>query len=71
MVVLEDNTICVLFECGRYDYRESIVFARVDLDWLTEEEEPANNLVLFIVIIISIGVAIWITKYIYKWKSKT
>jgi sialidase-1 len=32
--VLSDGTILVLFETGRFDLRESITMARVDLDWL-------------------------------------
>ena len=34
--VLTDHTILVLFETGRYDLRQSITLARVDLDWLTQ-----------------------------------
>ena len=34
--VLSDHTILVLFETGRYDLRQSITLARVDLDWLTQ-----------------------------------
>ena len=34
--VLSDHTILVLFETGRYDLRESLTLARVDLGWLTQ-----------------------------------
>lgn len=33
--VLSDGTILALFETGRYDLRESITLARVNLDWLS------------------------------------
>ena len=39
IVVLENNSLCVLFETGRYDYRESITFVTVDLTWLTNGQD--------------------------------
>jgi len=36
LIVLSDYTICILFEQGHYDYRESIQFCRFTLTWLTE-----------------------------------
>jgi len=33
--VLSDGTILLLFETGKFDYRESITLAKVDLDWLS------------------------------------
>ena len=39
IVVLADLTICILFETGKYDYREQIVLVKVDLDWLEESED--------------------------------
>lgn len=36
IAILSNNTILVLFEHGTLDYRESIVLARISLDWLTE-----------------------------------
>ncbi len=35
IVVLSDFSICILFEQGKYDYRESIQFCKFDLEWLT------------------------------------
>ena len=40
--VLSDHTILVLFETGRYDLRQSITLARVDLDWLTQGTETPH-----------------------------
>jgi sialidase-1 len=39
IAILSDKTICVLFEMGKYDYRESLVFIKVDLEWLTDGED--------------------------------
>ena len=35
ITILSDYTICILFEVGKYDYRESITLIKVDIDWLT------------------------------------
>lgn len=35
IAVLSDYKILVLFEAGRYDYRETLTLAKMDLDWLT------------------------------------
>jgi len=35
LAVLSDGTILLLFEAGRYDLRESITLARLDIGWLT------------------------------------
>lgn len=40
LAVLSDGTILVLFEAGRYDLRESLTLARVDLGWLTQGQAP-------------------------------
>jgi len=37
LAVLSDGTILVLFETGRFDLREAITLARVDLGWLTSD----------------------------------
>ncbi len=36
VAVLSDRSILVLFEAGKYDYRETITLARVSLGWLAE-----------------------------------
>jgi sialidase-1 len=36
LAILANYTICLLFEQGLLDYRESIQFVRIDLDWLTD-----------------------------------
>ena len=36
IAILSDYTICILFEAGKYDLRESITFIKVDLEWLTD-----------------------------------
>ena len=35
IAVLSDFTICVFFEQGTYDYRESIQFCKITISWLT------------------------------------
>jgi sialidase-1 len=35
IAVLKDHAIFILFEAGKYDYREGIYLAKVNLDWLT------------------------------------
>jgi sialidase-1 len=35
IAILSDYTICILFEAGKYDIRESLTFIKVDLNWLT------------------------------------
>jgi hypothetical protein len=37
LAVLSDHTILVLFETGKFDLRQSITLARVDLAWLTDD----------------------------------
>ena len=37
--VLSDFTILVLFEAGKYDYRETLTLAKLDLEWLTEGKD--------------------------------
>ena len=39
IAILSDYTICILFETGKYDYRESITFIKVDIDWLTDGQD--------------------------------
>ena len=39
IAILSDKTICILFEMGEYDYRESLVFTKLDLEWLTDGED--------------------------------
>lgn len=39
IAILSDYTICVLIEAGKYDYRESITFIKVDIDWLTDGQD--------------------------------
>lgn len=39
LVVLNDHSIGLLFECGKYDYREGIQFVRFDLSWLTDGQD--------------------------------
>jgi len=34
IVILSDFTVLILFEWGRYDYREAIVLVKIDLDWI-------------------------------------
>ncbi len=36
IAILENYTVCILFEQGRVDYRECLQFVRVDLAWLTD-----------------------------------
>jgi sialidase-1 len=36
IAILSDYTICVLFETGKYDYRESITLIKLDVNWLTD-----------------------------------
>jgi sialidase-1 len=36
LAILSNKTILILFEQGTLDYRESIVLARITLDWLTD-----------------------------------
>ncbi|MFW9877643.1 MAG: exo-alpha-sialidase [Candidatus Thorarchaeota archaeon] len=36
IAILSDYTICVLFETGKYDYRESITLIKIDINWLTD-----------------------------------
>lgn len=45
IVVLSDLTICILFETGKYDYREQISLVKIDLDWIEESDE--ENLISF------------------------
>ena len=37
--ILSDHTICILFEQGHYDYRETIQLCKITLDWLTDGED--------------------------------
>ncbi len=39
IAILSDYTICILFEAGKYDLRESITFIRVNIDWLTDGQD--------------------------------
>lgn len=39
ITVLSDYTIIILFETGKYDYRESLTLIKVDLDWLTNGQD--------------------------------
>ena len=39
IALLSDNTIVLLFETGKYDYRESLTLIKVDLDWLTDGQD--------------------------------
>ncbi len=39
IAILSDYTICILFEVGKYDYRETITFIKVNLDWLTDGQD--------------------------------
>ena len=39
IAILSDYTICVLFETGKYDYRQSITFIKVDLNLLTDGQD--------------------------------
>jgi sialidase-1 len=43
IAVLSDRTILLLFEAGKYDYRETITLSRVDLGWLTEGRERPED----------------------------
>ncbi|MBN2157551.1 MAG: exo-alpha-sialidase [Candidatus Lokiarchaeota archaeon] len=36
IAILSDKTICILFETGKNDYRETLTFVKVDLNWLTD-----------------------------------
>jgi len=40
--ILSDYTILILFEQGRIDYREALVLARLDVSWLTNEQDQLN-----------------------------
>jgi sialidase-1 len=42
LAVLSDGSILVLFETGKYDLRESITLARVDIAWLTGGQDRLN-----------------------------
>jgi sialidase-1 len=44
LAVLSDHTILVLFETGRFDLRQSITLARVDLEWLTDGKDRLASL---------------------------
>ena len=39
IAILSDYTICILFEVGKYDYRESITLIKVSIDWLTDGQD--------------------------------
>jgi sialidase-1 len=39
IAILSDYTICMLFEQGRYDYRQIIQFCSFTLDWLTDGQD--------------------------------
>ncbi len=39
IAILSDYTICVLFETGKYNYRQSITFIKVDLNLLTDGQD--------------------------------
>jgi len=39
IAILSDYTICVLFETGKYDYRQSITMIKVDLNLLTDGQD--------------------------------
>ncbi|MFX1574236.1 MAG: exo-alpha-sialidase [Promethearchaeota archaeon] len=39
IAILSDYTICILFEAGKYDLRESIILIKVDIAWLTDGQD--------------------------------
>ena len=39
IAILSDYTICILFEVGKYDYRESITLIKVNINWLTDGQD--------------------------------
>lgn len=39
IAILSDYTICILFEAGKYDLRESITFIKVNINWLTDGQD--------------------------------